>query len=44
MARRGDDPEIARKLITGGLTVLGGKGCGEAAHIPTLLYEEAGVR
>ena len=37
-------PEIARKLITGGLTVLVEKGAGEAAHYTDAAYEEAGVQ
>ena len=37
-------PEIAKKLITGGLTVLVEKGAGEAAHYTDAAYEEAGVQ
>ena len=37
-------PEIARKLITGGLTVLVEKGAGEAAHYTDVAYEEAGAQ
>lgn len=37
-------PEIAKKLITGGLTVLVEKGAGEAAHYTDVAYEEAGAQ
>ena len=37
-------PEIAKKLIASGLTVLVEKGAGEAAHYPDAAYQEAGAQ
>lgn len=37
-------PEIAKKLIAGGLTVLVEKGAGEAAHYSDAAYQEAGAQ
>jgi len=43
-ARVATTPEVAKKLVANGLTVMLERGAGEGSHYPDAAYEEAGVQ